>query len=41
VDEIDGTCSTVGEEINTYMRGNVKGRYHWDDLVESRRIILK
>jgi hypothetical protein len=41
VDEIDRTCSTVGEEINTYVMGNVKGRDHWDDLVESGRIILK
>ena len=41
VDEIGSTCSTVGEEINTYMRGNVKGRDHCGDLVESGRIILK
>jgi hypothetical protein len=41
VDEIGRTCSTVGEEINTCMRVNVKGRDHRDDLVESGRIILK
>jgi hypothetical protein len=41
VDEIGRTCSTVGEEINTYMRRNVKGRDHWNDLVESGRMILK
>jgi hypothetical protein len=40
VDEIDRICSTVGEEINTYVMGKVKGRDHWDDLVESGRIIL-
>jgi hypothetical protein len=29
------------EEINTYVRGNVKGIDHWDDLVGSGRLILK
>jgi hypothetical protein len=25
-DEMKRTCSSIGEEINTYMRGNVKER---------------
>ena len=35
------TCSTMEEEINTYVRGKVKGIDHWDDLVGSGSLILK